>query len=206
MAEEFTVYVVDDDNGVRVSLALLLESFDFKVKAFDCAEAFLRAWRPGDCGCLVADVRMPGMSGLQLLARLEELKISLPVIVMTGHGDIPMAVKAMKAGALDFIEKPFTEEFIVESVRRAMARNHGLQDNTRSALKKRMAQLSAREREVLSRVVEGKANKVIARELGISVRTVEVHRSNSMQKLEASNLAELVRLALAAGFTDVIGA
>lgn len=201
MRGERTVFIVDDDKGVRASLAALLRTFEFEVETYGSGPEFLEAWTPGRCGCLVADVRMPGMSGLQLQARLAEQGVALPVVIITGHADVSMAVGAMQAGATDFIEKPFREEAIINSVRRALERSAKLRDEGLSAgaVKERIALLTAREHEVFLQVATGKPNKVIAHEFGISTRTVEVHRANIMKKLEARSLADLVRISLVAG-------
>lgn len=199
MAEQPTVYIVDDDPDVRDSLRLLLEASDFRVVVFDSAAGFLaHAHEPNSC--LVTDVRMPEMDGLALQEELAGRKDQLPVIIMTGHGDVPLAVKAMRAGAIDFLEKPFDEETLITSVRRALdLRSASLSKVLAArAAEESLSHLTERERQVLDLLVVGKPNKVIAYELDISPRTVEIHRARVMEKLQARSLADLVRLALAA--------
>jgi two-component system response regulator FixJ len=192
------VHVIDDDADVRQSLAFLLTSAGLTVRMHDSALAFLDVLPEIKDGCVVTDVRMPGMDGLELQRRLRDLKTRLPVIVMTGHGDVPLAVEAMKSGAVDFIEKPFEDETLLSAIRSALARQAQASDRDArtTAIQQRIAKLSEREREVLDRLVAGKANKVIAFELGISPRTVEVYRANVMTKMQADSLSELVRMAL----------
>jgi len=192
------VHVIDDDADVRQSLAFLLTSAGLTVRMHDSALAFLDVLPEIKDGCVVTDVRMPGMDGLELQRRLRQLKARLPVIVMTGHGDVPLAVEAMKSGAVDFIEKPFEDETLLSAIRSALARQAQASDRDAraTAIQQRIAKLSEREREVLDRLVAGKANKVIAFELGISPRTVEVYRANVMTKMQADSLSELVRMAL----------
>jgi two-component system response regulator FixJ len=201
MATDPVVHVIDDDAEVRQSLAFLLSTAGLAVRVHDSALAFLTIAPDVKDGCVVTDIRMPGMDGLELQKRLLELQIRLPVIVMTGHGDVPLAVEAMKTGAIDFIEKPFDDETLLSAIKTALAR-HAVdsEQNTRVAdIQARMNRLSEREREVLHRLVSGKANKVIAYELGISARTVEVYRANVMTKMQADSLSELVRMALMGG-------
>jgi RNA polymerase sigma factor (sigma-70 family) len=200
MTQDMTVFVVDDDQAMRASLQWLIESVGMKVQTYDSAQAFLDAYYPGRAGCLLLDVRMPGMSGLELQEYLVRREIRLPVIIITGHGDVSMAVKAMKAGAVDFIEKPFDDEELLNSIRNAVQH-----DEKRRALRARradiaarMAELTPREHEVMGMVTEGKSNKEIATSLGVSAKTVEVHRARVMDKMRADSLAELVRLALIA--------
>lgn len=194
------VHVIDDDSDVRQSLAFLLSTAGLAVRVHDSATSFLQALPEIHDGCVVTDIRMPGMDGLQLQKRLAELKPRLPVIVMTGHGDVPLAVQAMKAGAVDFIEKPFDDEALLASIRTALARHarDSLQEARIAAIRARLAILSEREREVLQGLVDGKANKAIAYDLGISARTVEVYRANVMTKMQADSLSGLVRMVLAA--------
>ncbi len=187
---EARVYVVDDDAAVRDALTLLLETAGLQAVACDSAETFLHAYRSGPAGCIVLDIRMPGMSGLDLQQVLRERGIGLPIVFLTAHGDIPTTVRAMKAGAMDFLTKPVDGRRLVEHVRAAIARSE--QDVAREA---RMATLTEREREVLMLAVQGRPNKDIARELGISHRTVELHRSRILAKTGASSLLELARLA-----------
>jgi two-component system response regulator FixJ len=198
------VHVVDDDEAMRDSMAFLLRAENFQVKTYADAADFLNALPQINTGCIVTDVRMPGMSGIELLQRLRELKVSLPVIVVSGHGDVPLAVEAMKTGALDFIEKPFDDEVFLHAVRMALS-THAV-DSQREAQKatinSRLESLSNREREVLEGLVAGHPNKTIAFDLGISPRTVEIYRANVMEKMQAKSLSELVRMALVGGLLD----
>jgi two-component system response regulator FixJ len=200
MPGEILVHVVDDDEAVRESLAFLLGSADMPNRTYASAEHFLAVLPDLKSGCVVTDVRMPGMSGLDLLNHLNETKSSLPVIVITGHGDVPLAVEAMKLGAVDFIEKPFDDEVLVASIRTALARveTGGQRQSERADATERIERLSSREHDVLRGLVAGKPNKTIAFDLGISPRTVEVYRANVMTKMQASSLSELVRLSLLA--------
>jgi two-component system response regulator FixJ len=193
------VHVIDDDAEVRQSLAFLLSSAGLAVQVHDSAVAFLEGLPGLPGGCVVTDIRMPRMDGLELQRRLRELDARLPVIVMTGHGDVALAVEAMEAGAIDFIEKPFDDEVLLSAIRAALNRRAQAseRDARAVAIRDRLSRLSDREREVLERLVSGKANKVIAYELGISPRTVEVYRANVMTKMEADSLSDLVRMALA---------
>jgi FixJ family two-component response regulator len=196
-----TIYVVDDDDAVRNSLAALLESDGLATEVFASAQAFLDAYPAPPDGCLVVDVKMPGMSGLELQQRLAADGADLPVIVITGHGDIPMAVKALKSGAFDFIEKPFDDTAFLDSVRSALdqtARERSLRALAASA-SARIGRLTAREDDVMRQLVVGQPNKVIAHNLGISPRTVELHRARVMEKMRARSLSELVRMAIAIG-------
>jgi two-component system response regulator FixJ len=197
----YTVHVVDDEEPVRRSLAFLLATAGFTVRLHESATAFL-AIAPGVReSCLVTDLRMPDMSGVELLRRLQAMKIRLPAIVITGHGDVPMAVEAMKAGALDFIEKPFEDDVLIEALKRAAATLDRAPDMAESVaiIHSRLSLLTDRERQVLSGVVAGLPNKSIAYDLDISPRTVEVHRASVMSKMQARSLPELVRMVLAAG-------
>lgn len=200
MPDAPTVFIVDDDDAVRDSLQILLTVEGYRIETFESGVAFLEAFGAGRPGCLLADVRMPDMSGLDLQEILNERHASLPVIIMTGHGDVPMAVRVMKAGAVDFIEKPFSDTSILDGVRRALAQaGRAAADRTFAAdATARLEALTPREREVLDRLVAGRPNKVIAFELGISPRTVEIHRARVMEKMQADSLSHLVRLALAA--------
>jgi two-component system response regulator FixJ len=193
-----TVYVVDDDEDVRNALRWLIESVDLTVATYPSAEAFLVAYTPGQPGCLVLDVRMPGMGGLGLLEHMRMEGIELPTIVLTGHGDVPIAVRAMKCGAIDFIEKPFTDQDLLDQIQRALREDAKLrsQQLERAQALSRAETLTPREREVLRRVVQGQANKVISAELGISERTVETHRKKIMDKMQARSLAELIQMTL----------
>jgi two-component system response regulator FixJ len=192
---DIVVHIVDDEEAVRNSLAFLLSNSGFAVRTHQTATAFLVQARSIRNGCLVTDLRMPDMSGVELLRKLREVDALLPAIVITGHGDVQMAVEAMKNGALDFIEKPFSEEVLIESIRRAveLAASQVGNEAVAEAVRERLASLSERERQVLKGVVAGQPNKVIAFELGISPRTVEVHRAGLMAKMQARSLPELVR-------------
>jgi two-component system response regulator FixJ len=198
---EATVHLIDDDEAVRTSLAFVLEMNDLAVKTYASALEFLDVAEDVS-GCVVTDVRMPGMSGLELVRRLKERGIGLPVVVMTGHGDVPLAVEAMRAGVIDFIEKPFPDEVLLRSIQMALdAKSQAdVHAQERQRFEQMLATLSGRETEVLRGVIAGKMNKVIAYELGISPRTVEVYRANVMSKTKAAGLSELVRIALLAGF------
>jgi two-component system, LuxR family, response regulator FixJ len=196
------VHLIDDDEAVRVSVAFILEMNDLAARTYASAREFLEVATSLSSGCIVTDVRMPEMSGLELVRHLKEAKVSLPVIMITGHGDVPLAVEAMRAGVIDFIEKPFDDEALLRSIRMALdvkfeadARAH-----ERQRFEEMLATLSGREKDVLRGVIAGKMNKVIAYELGISPRTVEVYRANVMSKTHANGLSELVRIALLAGF------
>ena len=191
------VFVVDDDAGIRDSMRILLGASGFKARGFGPAEAFL-ADNALKRGCLIADVRMPGMSGLELLEELGRRQLHLPVIVMTGHADIPLAVRAMKAGAIDFLEKPLDGKHLMESVRRGLELGTRSKKEDSKTAKRLLTHLSPRERTVLDKLVQGQPNKIVAHELGISPRTVEIHRAHIMLKMDASNLADLVRTVLVA--------
>ncbi len=192
-----TVYIIDDDEAVRDSLALLVRSVGLESRTFASATEFLSAFDPGMGGCLVVDIRMPGMSGLDLQQALNDRGCRIPLLFITGHGDVAMAVRAMRAGALDFIEKPFRDQDLLDRINQALA----LSAQQRSALaeaagiRARVAALTPREREIMDRIVAGQANKVIAVELGLSERTVEIHRAKVMSKTQSRSLAELVTLA-----------
>jgi two-component system, LuxR family, response regulator FixJ len=195
-----TVYVVDDDDAVRGSLEALLLAKGYAVKTFGSAEEFLAAYTAGTPGCALFDLRMPGMDGLALLEQLRGKGATLPVVMVTGHGDVPLAVRAMKAGASDFVEKPYTSEIILDVVVRALnSSKTGFADIDTAAVSSRAAALTPRERDVLEQLVIGHPNKIIAFELKISPRTVEIHRANLMKKMHADSLSHLVRMALAAG-------
>jgi two-component system, LuxR family, response regulator FixJ len=198
MPSDVAVHVVDDDVAVRKSLAFLLASEGLPVRLHESASAFLDEVVSAEAGCIVTDVRMPGIDGIELIRRLKERGITLPVIVITGHADVPMAVEAMKEGAIDFLEKPFGDEVFLATVREALSRHEksSQQDAQLAQIQSRFEVLSERERQVLDGLVAGKANKVIAYDLGISPRTVEIYRANVMAKMQARSLSELVRLAL----------
>lgn len=194
-----TVFVVDDDDAVRDSLRLLLKSASIPCETFPSAQDFLAQYQAGQPGCLALDVRMPGMSGLEMQQELNLRGATIPVIFITGHGDIPMAVEAMQHGAFDFLQKPFRDQELLDRVQRALSRD--AENRTRlhhtDRIRERLATLSPREREVLDLVTQGKANKMVAGDLGVSQRTVEIHRAHVMQKMEAGSLAELVRMMMA---------
>ena len=193
------VFVVDDDADIRDSMRLLLEVAGFRVRSYNSAKHFLADDYPKQ-GCLIADIRMPDMSGLELQVEVVRRHIELPVIIITGHGDVPLAVQAMKAGAIDFIEKPFDDDMMLASVRRAMEVGSRARERSAEskAAKDLLSSLTPRERSVLDKLVQGRSNKVAAYELGISPRTVEIHRAHIMSKMEASSLSDLVRVVLAA--------
>jgi len=201
MKNSAVVHLIDDDKDVRESLAFLLEAAGMTVRGYESAVAFLDAVPAPGSGCVISDVRMPGISGTELLARLKELEIAVPVIVITGHGDVPLAVEAMKLGAFDFIEKPFDDDRIVAAVQAALREHEqrGESEAQKSRVVARLATLSPRERQVLDGLVAGLPNKTIAYDLGISPRTVEVYRANVMNKMEAASLSDLVRMAVLAG-------
>jgi two-component system response regulator FixJ len=195
------VHVIDDDQGVRDSLAFLLDCAGLAVRTHASADDFLSADPPLENACIVTDVRMPGMNGLELLQHLRASGCSAPVIVMTGHADVPMAIQAMKAGVADFLEKPFGDDAILEAISAALARSADRRqaEAEQAAARARIAGLSPRERDVLNGLVEGRANKVIASDLDISPRTVEVYRANVMTKMGARSLSELVRMVVTGG-------
>lgn len=197
-----TVFIVDDDEFVRDSLAALLTAKGMEAVAFASAEAFLLGYRPVASGCAIVDMRMPGMDGIALLEHLRAGNIGLPVIVVTGHGDVALAVRAMKAGAADFIEKPYTNAAILEAVTRTLQTAPAglLSDVDTADARARIVSLTGRERDILRQLVIGNPNKVIAFQLSISPRTVEIHRANLMKKMDAGSLSHLIRMALAAGF------
>jgi two-component system response regulator FixJ len=199
-----TVYVVDDDEAVRDSLALLFEAEGLAARAFASAGEFLEQFDSAQPGCIVADVRMPGMSGVELLERLRAEQATVPIILITGHGDVPMAVAALKAGAADFFEKPFDDALLVASVRTALDTTHEQRRRTveESELRARAATLTTREREVMDLIVAGHSNKMVAARLAISPRTVEVYRARLMEKMQARSLAEIVRMAIRLGKAD----
>jgi two-component system response regulator FixJ len=195
---ELAVFVVDDDEAMRDSLDFLLSSAGCAVRTFEAAERLLEALADGNCGCVVSDVRMPGVDGLELLRRLKAARPSLPVVIITGHGDVPLAVEAMKLGAADFVEKPFDDERLIGVVQAALAGAPREADPS-NEIGGRVASLSPRERQVLDGLVAGLSNKAIARAHDISPRTVEVYRANLMAKMQAASLSDLVRMAMRAG-------
>ncbi|WP_284947113.1 response regulator FixJ [Acidisoma cladoniae] len=201
MAIEPVVHLIDDDDAVRQSLAFLLTTAGLAVRVHESATAFLKMLPKAQPGCVVTDVRMPDVDGLELQRRLQAAGAKFPVIIMTGHGDVPLAVQAMKAGAIDFIEKPFDDERMISAIRAALDLHdkRGYRDAEIAETQARLGSLSAREREVLDGILRGQPNKVVAYDLGISPRTVEVHRANVMTKMRTSSLSELVRMALVAG-------
>lgn len=195
-----TVHVVDDDSAVRRSLERLLDAAGFHVVSYQSPAAFLNAASGLSAGCVLLDIRMPGVDGLEVQARLNRLRVNLPVIVMTGHGDVPSAVRAMKSGAVDFLEKPFDDETLLNAIGGAFAKASRLIGGDREAVRaaQRIATLSPREREVLDALLAGRPNKVIAFDLNISVRTVEVHRARMMERLGTKQFADAIRLAVMA--------
>lgn len=204
MASNDIVHVIDDDTDVRQSLAFLLSTAGFAVRVHESASAFLQILSEVQEGCIVTDVRMPGVDGIELQRRLAAAGVKLPVIVMTGHGDIALAVDAMKAGAIDFIEKPFDDDVLIAAIKTALARRAGDRErHARAAeVRDRMKLLSERERQVMEGLIAGKPNKIIAYELGISARTIEIYRANVMTKMQADSLSALVRMALFEGGSD----
>jgi FixJ family two-component response regulator len=197
---EFLVHVVDDDEAVRSSLKLLLKSAGLSTRAYSSAAEFLAAYEDDRPGCLVLDIRMPGMNGLELQDELNRRGAMIPVIFITGHGDVPMAVEAMQRGAMDFLQKPFRDEDLIDRVRKALAldRRNRVQLKSRQAIRSRLAILSPREMQVLRLLTLGKSNKQMAGDLGVSQRTVEIHRAHLMHKMEATSVAQLVRMTLVA--------
>ena len=199
MQSEAIVHIVDDDKAIRDSLTLLMKSVGFESKSYDSAEMFLDEAELDALGCLIADIRMRGKSGLELQQLLNDKGIKMPVIIITGHGDVPVAVQAMKAGAIDFLEKPYDNEVLVTRIKQCLSEVSKSQDKSRiiAEAKTYLSRLTPREREVMNLLVAGKHNKIIAKELNISVRTAEAHRAKVMKKLHAESLSDIVRLALA---------
>ena len=198
MTHNQTVYVIDDDPALRDSLRWLIESLQHPVETFESAQEFLDSYKPGSSGCLLLDVRLPGMSGLQLQKKLNEMQADFPVIIITGHGDVPMAVRALQAGAMHFLEKPFRDQELLDCVQEALeldARNRN-QQTVRQTIMDHIEKLTPREYEIMKDIVQGNTNKAIGENHGISVKTVEVHRTRVMSKMEAGSLPELVRMVL----------
>lgn len=201
--DEYVVHIVDDEEPVRKSLAFLLTTAGFTVRVHESASSFLATASTVGKACLVTDLRMPGISGVELLTKLGEINVVIPAIVITGHGDVPTAVAAMKAGASDFIEKPYEDKVLIEAIKRAANQlDTVFEFEDVPAIRSRFDQLSDRERQILSAVVTGLPNKTIAYDLNISPRTVEVHRANIMSKMHAGSLPELVRMAIALELAD----
>ncbi len=199
MSDDALVFIVDDDEAVRQSTAWLIESIGLQVRSFISADEFLENYN-NESGCIVMDVRMPGMSGLEAQEEMKKRTINLPLIFITGHGDVPMAVRALKRGAFDFIEKPFNDQLLLDAVQRGLKQNSEARESLiqNESIDRRIASLTPREHEVMLRVTEGKPNKVIAHELNVSIKTVEVHRARMMEKMEASSVAELVKVTIQA--------
>lgn len=200
MTDQATVFLVDDDEAVRDAMSLLLKSVDLRVQAFDSATAFLDTYDPDQQGVLVLDIRMPGMSGMELQDKLLELGFNIPIVFITGHGDIPMAVEAMRKGAVDFVPKPFRDQDLLDRVNHALRIEEDSHEANaaKEEIGRRIERLTPREREVMELVVQGAANKVIAGDLNVSQRTVEIHRARVMEKLQVRSVAQLVRLYIAA--------
>jgi two-component system response regulator FixJ len=208
MTADPDVHVIDDDEAVRESIDFLLRSAGLSVRTYDSATSFLDVAPKIGAGCVITDVRMPGLTGIDLLRRLQEMQIGLPVIVITGHGDVPLAVEAMKCGAVDFLEKPFDDDVLLASVRAALNRSEesAAVEAERAEIRARIAALTQRERDVLEGLVAGHPNKIIAFKLEISPRTVEIYRANLMTKMKAGSLSELVRMTLVAAPAKSCGA
>ena len=198
--EQAFVFIVDDDDAVRESLEFLMKSIDQPCETYPSAQAFLDAYNPAKPGYLLLDIRMPGMSGIDLQEKLQQMESGLPVIFITGHGDVPMAVKAIQAGAADFIQKPFRDQELIDRIREVLEADVSAraERTERNEILERMDTLTEREKEVMEQVVAGKANKVVAIDLNVSQRTVEIHRANVMEKMKAKSLAQLVRLVMKA--------
>lgn len=192
--QEQTVFIVDDDEAVRDSIQELVESVGLQAEGYESAMAFMAAFRPQRPGCLVLDVRMAEMSGLALQERLNELEAGIPVIVLTGHGDVPMAVQALRNGAMDFIQKPYREQALLDSINAALAQDIDARRSSGAAedMEQRLSTLTEREREVLGQILSGATSKEIARELGVSPRTIEAHRKNLLRKLDTNSVKELM--------------
>lgn len=205
MGDDATVFLVDDDRNVRDALSLFLESSGLQVRAYPSAQAFLEQYNSQHPGCLVLDIRMPGMSGMELQQELIKRHIDIPIIFLTGHGDIPMSVKALKAGAIDFIEKPFNDEVLLNRIREATAKDAQTRmfNVQKSKILACYVRLTRREKEVMRFVISGHSNKEIARELGISHRTIDVHRARIMGKMQANSLSELVSMTTLYGLQNI---
>lgn len=199
-SSEATVFIVDDDEAVRDSLGLLLRSVGYRARCYAGARDFLKAFDPRDYGCLVLDIRMPGMTGLELQKHLADIGCNIPIVFITGHGDIPMAVEAVRQGAVDFLQKPFEDQELVDRINDALMQAAEQREGELERLQilDRIESLTAREKQVMGQVVLGKANKVIAGDLGVSQRTVEIHRARVMEKMQANSLAHLVRMVMVA--------
>jgi two-component system, LuxR family, response regulator FixJ len=204
MSDKGKVYVIDDDEAMRDSLNFLLDSAGFSVKLFETALKFLDALPDLELGCVVSDIRMPGLDGIELLKRMKERHARFPIVIMTGHGDVPLAVEAMKLGAIDFLEKPFEDDRLIGVIEAAIRLAGPAAKNEAAALDiaARIATLSPRERQVMDGLITGLSNKQIARDYAISPRTIEVYRANVMTKMQANSLSELVRLAMRAGLLN----
>lgn len=202
--DDAVIYVVDDDQAVRDSLRWLLESVELNVETCESAQAFLDVYDRDRPGCLLLDVRMPGTSGLELQQQLADQQLSIPIIIITGHGDVQMAVRAMRDGAVDFVEKPFNDQMLLDRVRDAVEKDIRVrrQQTEQLEIRKRLDRLTPRERDVLELIVAGRLTKQIAAELGVSEKTVEVHRSHIMAKTQAKNVAGLVRMTMMAREAD----
>jgi len=204
MPHEAIIYVIDDDDAVRQSLEFLLKTAGITVRGFESAKAFLEILPEIHSGCIITDVRMPEVTGIDLLRRVKELELDIPVIVITGHGDVALAVEAMKIGAVDFLEKPFDDDLLLAAVRSALSSeaDAAKRKAEHAEINEKLAALSNRERQVLEGLVAGKANKMIAFDLGISPRTVEIYRANVMTKMAANSLSDLVRMAMMGGILE----
>lgn len=196
MNPETTVFVVDDDRSVLKSLEMLMGTVGMNVKTYHCGEDFLNDYVPSQSGCLVLDVRMPNMSGLELQQKLKERNYDIPVVIITGHGDVPMAVEAMKAGAFDFIEKPFRDQILLDAVNRAIKKDAQAKEirDAKAKVTQKCSSLTTRERQIMDLLVSGESNKKIAYKLNISIKTVDYHRLNMMDKMGVSNLVQLTQL------------
>jgi two-component system response regulator FixJ len=200
-----TVFIVDDDSAVLKALRLLVKSLRMNVETYLSAQEFLDSYDPARPGCLVLDVRMPGISGLELQEKLRQRNISIPVIIMTGYGEVAVAVEAMKKDAMEFLEKPISDQVLLDRIQKAIAKDARIRQEqaAQKTVASRLALLTSRERQVMDLVIAGKLNKIIARELGVSRKTVEFHRSNIMKKMKVESLAELVRLVIESGQIDI---